>query len=95
VLDEVARAQDGGGVGGVTKSQEHEARRFTPAMWAALRHAGTAHPVALVGGGRLRTGRLLERRGFVVVSPTARGFYRVQFTDAGREALKLETNEAK
>jgi hypothetical protein len=70
----------------MTKAQRHEVSRFSRQMWELLRYAASA-PAALVCRGPLRTARLLERRGFLLLTTTARGFSRAQLTDAGHEAL--------
>jgi hypothetical protein len=71
----------------MTPAQEMEMRRLTSSMWALLRYAGKMHPSdAEVFGGFMRSARILERRGFLVVVGKSKA-RSVRLTEAGLEAV--------
>jgi hypothetical protein len=51
----------------MNRAQEEELKRFTPTMWALLRYTAKHLPMAKIGGPWLRSARVLERRGFIIV----------------------------
>jgi hypothetical protein len=70
----------------MTRAQELEMRRLTQPMWQLLRYAKDSSqeagcPVSL------RTGQILARRGFLTIKSDGGGYYSVDLTEAGHEAL--------
>jgi hypothetical protein len=68
---------------------EHEPRpgrtlkRFTPTMWALLRYTAKHCPMAKIGGPWLRSARVLECRGSIIVCRCVGGCCSMRLTPAG------------
>ena len=73
--------------------QEKQLKRFTSTMWAVLRYTANRGPTAKIGGRWLRPARVLEGRGFIVVSECVGGCYSARLTAVGAEALALSARE--
>jgi len=77
----------------MNRAQEEELKRFTPTMWALLRYTAKHCPMAKIGGPWLRSARVLERRGFIIVCRCVGGCYSMRLTPAGAEAMALSSRD--
>jgi hypothetical protein len=62
-------------------------------MWALLRYTAKHCPMAKIGGRWLRPARVLEGRGFIVVSVCVGGCYTARLTSIGAEALEVSARQ--
>jgi hypothetical protein len=72
-------------------AQDEKLKLFTPDMWALLRYTAKHCPMAKIGGPWLRSARVLERHGLIVVCRCVGGCYSTRLTAAGAEALALSS----
>ena len=75
------------------RAPEEQVKRFTPTMWALLRYTAKHCPKAKIGGPWLRSARVLERRGFIIVCRCVGGCYSMRLTPAGAEAIALSSRD--
>jgi hypothetical protein len=77
----------------LTPAQQREAQRLTPLMRALLRAA--APNGCQIGGSHLRSAHILERRGFLQITPEGGGWHLVTLTPAGTEANRGDERESR